>query len=110
MIDEFGTYKYLGIEETKKGTVDKSVLTIIANKIESRAEAVVKTNLNAKNMFLALNERAMSLIDYPIGICEIAKNEASKIDTNIRKILQQAKIHIISASKQRLYIPRKEMG
>ena len=75
-----------------------------------RAKRLCNTNLNAKNLFKALNEHALSLMNYYIGVLKIEPEEFANIDHEIRQILIKFKVHMQPANKERLYLPRSEMG
>ena len=82
----------------------------VVKSIESRVESLYKTNLNAKNLIRAVNEFAISQINWFVGIVEIEPDQFKKIDDGIRCLLIKYHIHQQPASKERLYLPRKELG
>lgn len=103
-------YKYLGIYETNKSTIKHSTKTNIINKITSRIDSLCKTNLNAKNLFKAINEYAISTINYYIGLIEFEPEEFAEIDKMIRQILIKNNAHYKPANKERLYMNRNKLG
>ncbi|KAF9762936.1 hypothetical protein NGRA_1649 [Nosema granulosis] len=62
--------KLLGLTETIEGKNDEGFFDRIVQSIESRAEALCNTNLNAKNLIRAMNEFAISQINYYVGIID----------------------------------------
>ena len=66
--------------------------------------------MNAKNLFKALNEHALSLINYHIGVLRLEPEDFSDIDHEIRQILMKDKVHMQPACRERLYLPRSELG
>ena len=103
-------YKYLGITEDSTGKPTKETITKIKKELAARAERLCKTKLNAKNLFKALNEHALSLINYHIGVLRLEPEDFSEIDHEIRQILTYHKVHMQPACKERLYLPRLELG
>lgn len=80
------------------------------NIISYRTEILCKTKLNSVNLFKAINEYALSTLNYYIGILKIEPEEFKKIDDMIRNILNQFSIFIKPSNKQRLYLPRSKLG
>ena len=88
-----------------KNTVEK-----IVKSIESRVETLCKTRLNAKNLIRAVNEYAISQINYFIGIMEMEPDKFKSIDDGIRSILIKYHVHQQPACKEILYLLRNELG
>ena len=102
-------YKYLGITEDSCSRTKPETLVIIKQKMMGRVEKLCKTKLNAKNLFKAINEFAISPINYFTGVVEIEPEEYKKIDDEIRQILNKHGVHKQPACKERLYLPRSEL-
>ncbi|EQB60692.1 hypothetical protein NAPIS_ORF01735 [Vairimorpha apis BRL 01] len=100
-------YKYLGITESRVGKNMTNTVEKIVNSIESRVETLCKTRLNAKNLIRAVNEYAISQINYFVGIVEMEPDQFKCIDDGIRSILIKYHVHQQPACKERLYLPRK---
>ncbi|TBU11332.1 hypothetical protein CWI38_1262p0010, partial [Hamiltosporidium tvaerminnensis] len=66
--------------------------------------------LNAKNLFSAINQHAISLINYHIGVLRLEPADFSKLDDAVRAVLVKNKIHLRLGCKERLYLPRTELG
>ncbi|KAL6122446.1 hypothetical protein NUSPORA_00483 [Nucleospora cyclopteri] len=103
-------YKYLGIIENSKSedmgeTAEKCKVELL-----DRVENLCKTKLNGKNLFRAINEHAISLINYYIGVLKIKPDDFARLNDEIRFILTKNKINFQSSCKERLYLPRTEMG
>ena len=110
VLDGTKGYKYLGIIEDSTGRPTKETLAKIKMELTARAERLCKTKLNAKNLFKALNEHALSLVNYHIGVLRLEPEDFSHIDHEIRQILIRHKVHMQPACRERLYLPRAEMG
>ncbi|TBU10851.1 reverse transcriptase [Hamiltosporidium tvaerminnensis] len=81
LLEGVSVYKYLGIIEDSRG-------------IPTRAHL---KKLNVKNLFSAINQHAISLINYHIGVLRLEPADFSKLDDVVRAVL-------------RLYLPRTELG
>ena len=110
LLEGIGSYKYLGITETACSSISEDTFIKVRNEIINRTKRLCETNLNAKNLFKAINEHAISVINYHIGVLKLEPSEFSKIDDEIRKVLMDYKIHLQPANKERLYLPRAQLG
>lgn len=59
-------YKYLGITENRNSEVDKETVQRIHREILQRVEQICKSDLCYENTIAAINEYALSLINYYI--------------------------------------------
>ncbi|KAL6120540.1 hypothetical protein NUSPORA_02711 [Nucleospora cyclopteri] len=75
----------------------------------ARVERLCQTKLNGRNLFKAVNEHAISLVNYYIGILKLEPDDYARLDNEIRTILTKYKIHFQPSCKKRLYLPRTEM-
>ncbi|KAL6120310.1 hypothetical protein NUSPORA_02974 [Nucleospora cyclopteri] len=75
----------------------------------ARVERLCQTKLNGRNLFKAVNEHAISLVNYYIGIIQLEPNDYARLDNEIRTILTKYKIHFKPSCKKKLYLPRTEM-
>ncbi|KAI5148113.1 hypothetical protein ENBRE01_3047, partial [Enteropsectra breve] len=103
-------YKYLGVLENSKNQITEESINTVKTEVYARIKRLVKTKLNAKNLFKAINEHALSLLNYYIGLIELEPEIFKEIDQGIRNILTENKVHIGRANKQRLYLSREELG
>lgn len=100
----------MGVYEDKHGMHTSHTKVKIFNEITNRVERLCKTQLNGKNLVHAINENAISVINYYCGILEIMPNEYEELDKKIRSILCEHKIHFKNANMERLYLPRNMLG
>jgi hypothetical protein len=103
-------YKYLGITENRKSEVTKETGERIKNEILKRIEMICKSGLNGRNTIAAINEYALSLINYYVGVIPMEHSDFQKIDDEVRKLLVKYRIHLQPENTERLYLPRKELG
>ncbi|MCB1712129.1 MAG: reverse transcriptase family protein [Candidatus Riesia sp.] len=110
LLDGTDSYKYLGIIENSNSKPTEETLNKIRKEIINRVEKLCVKKLKSKNLFKAINEHAISLINYYIGVLKIEPETFQEIDHDIRQVLLKYKIHYQMACKERLYLPRDEMG
>ena len=103
-------YKYLGITETALSSISEESFKKIRDEIIKGTKRLCETNLNSKNLFKGINEHAISVINYHIGILKLEPKEFKSLDDEIRKVLMDYKIHLQPADKERLYLPRMQLG
>ncbi|TBU11344.1 reverse transcriptase, partial [Hamiltosporidium tvaerminnensis] len=92
-------YKYLGIIEDSRGIPTRSSFEEVQSKLISRVERFCHTRLIAENLFSAINQHAISLINYHIGLDDVVRAE-----------LVKNKIHLRPGCKECLYLSRTELG
>ncbi|TBU13754.1 hypothetical protein CWI38_0345p0030 [Hamiltosporidium tvaerminnensis] len=87
LLEGIGVYKYLEIIEDSR-------------EIPKAIEKLCRTRLIARNLFQAINQHAISFLNYYIGL-----------DDAVRVVLVKNKIHLRLGYKERLlYLPRKKLG
>ena len=87
-----------------------STLKEIRDEILKRTRRLCERNLNSKNLFKGINEHAISVINYHIAVLKLEPSDFKIIDDDIRMILMEYKIHLQPANKERLYLPRSQLG
>ena len=110
LLEGIQSYKYLGITETACSSISEETFMKVRNEIIKRTERLCETKLNAKNLFKGINEHALSVINYHIGVLKLEPSDFVKLDDDIRKVLMDYKVHLQPASKERLYLPRAQLG
>ena len=112
VIEELGqgeVYKYLGVEELE-GIKHEKMMTKIWQEAKSKLRKILETELNSKNMFLAINECVLPAISYSFGIINWPESELKDLDVRIRKLLNMYKMLEIKSDVDRLYVPRVSGG
>ncbi|TBU06507.1 hypothetical protein CWI38_2563p0010, partial [Hamiltosporidium tvaerminnensis] len=94
LLEGVSVYKYLGIIEDSRGIPTRSSFEEVQSKLISRVERLCHTRLNAKNLFSAINQHAISLINYHIGVLRLEPADFSKLDDAVRAVLVKNKIHL----------------
>ena len=110
LIENHNTYKYLGFHENNKNRYSKDTLKQVETEIKHRLSLLLETKLNSKNLFKAINEWVLSLIEYPAGVIEVDSKWAKEIDKYIRSTLHDKNFIAHPASIERLYLNRKNFG
>ncbi|GBE59174.1 reverse transcriptase domain containing protein, putative [Babesia ovata] len=110
LYDGPSTYKYLGINEYADSRVSDDVFDVLAGEIYKRVTRLLDQELNSRNLFRAINQYALSVINYYIGVLELDRFHFQAIDLKIRTLLAEHGAHKVPANKQRLYLTRKEGG
>ena len=94
------------LEQIKHGEVKSKV-----NKnVKTKLRKLLETELNARNLFQAINESILPLITYSFGIVNWNEDELKGIDIQIRKMLNMYKAFEIKSDVDRLYLPRESGG
>ena len=83
---------------------------IVRRMIRERVRNLCQTDLMAKNLFKAINEYAISSINYYVGILHYTEKDFKDLDNDIRRELSEAAATRRSANTERLYLPRTELG
>ena len=102
-------YKYLGMLEideimnqTMKELAQKEYLRLL--------KKILKSRLSGKNIIIAINTWAVSLLRYGAGLINWTKNELQELDRKTRKKLTMYGAFHPKSNVNRLYLTRKEGG
>ena len=102
-------YRYLGILEADK-IYNKQMKEVTSRTYLQRVKIVLKSQLDGKSIFQAINTWAVPVIRYSAGIVDWTKNELQELDRKTRKKLKLSGAHHHQADVDRLYVPRKAGG
>ena len=110
-IGEAGTggYKYLGVLELDKIMCDE-MKRKVKEVYQKRVTLLMKTHLNGKNLFEALNTWAISVIGYSAAFLDWTKEETKEFDRWTRKQLIAGRALHPKSNVMRLYIERRYGG
>ena len=98
-------YRYLGVDELDD-VKHKEMKEEVAKEVKRRVKLLVKTELNARNLFKAIGELAIPVASYTFGVLNWTESELKEIDVAIRKIMHMYKAIEIRSDIDRLYISR----
>ena len=102
---EGDVYKYLGVTEAV-GIKHSEMKKTIVDKYRKKLKTVLKTELNAKNIMIAINEYALPVLTYTFGIINWTEDEIKGVDVRTRKDLNMSKMFEVRSDVDRLYMPR----
>lgn len=98
-------YKYLGIKQARR--IDHQTMkTELTNVFVKRVRQVLKTNLNSRNLFKALNTYACSALSYSFGIINWSKTDVENLQRKVRTLLTKSRKHHPRSSIERTTLPR----
>ena len=107
-VEEDG-YKYLGILEYNE-VLHAEMKTRLQNKYYRRLKRILKSKLNGKNVIIAVNTWAVSVLRYGAGEINWTKAELESIDRKTRNQMTIYGMLHPRADVQRLYLPRGQGG
>ena len=102
-------YKYLGILELDKIMCDE-MKRKVKEVYQKRVTLLMKTHLNGKNLFEALNTWAISVIGYSAAFLDWTKEETKEFDRWTRKQLIAGRALHPKSNVMRIYIKCKYGG
>ena len=106
---EEGGYRYLGILEADTILHSKMKEVVTAEYLR-RVKKILKSGLQGKNCFQAINTWAVPVTRYGAGIISWTLAELKSIDRKTRNLLTLHRAHHPQGDVDRLYINRKEGG
>ena len=104
-----GGYKYLGVLELDKMTCDE-MKRKVKEVYQKRITLLIKTHLNGKNLFLALNTWAITVTRYSAAFLDWTKEETKELDRWTRKQLTAGRGLHPKSNVMRIYIKRRYGG
>ncbi|XP_030765588.1 uncharacterized protein LOC115889668 [Sitophilus oryzae] len=108
-LEEHETYKYLGLAQGKR-LQHKDIKEKITSIYISRLTNILKSKLNGKNTFTAINSYAIPIISYTFGTIKWTKTELENIQIKTRTTLTKFRAHHPKAAVERLTLPRNKGG
>ena len=108
-LEQESTYKYLGVNEGD-GIQHSMMKEKIRKEYYHRVRMILKTELNSKNKFEAINTLAIPVVTFSFNIINWTTNDLKRLDTKTRKLFTMNKMHHPKADIDRLYLPRCEGG
>ena len=102
-------YKYLGILEID-GVMEDEMKMKFRKEYLRRLRLVLKSKLNGRNKFQAINTWAVALLRYGAGIIKWNKEELQNLDRKSRKLLTLYGAFHPKSDVDRLYLPRSKGG
>ncbi|GIX61819.1 reverse transcriptase domain containing protein [Babesia caballi] len=103
------TYKYLGITETRYSSVSRGMYSRIHEEIKRRVNMLLHAELSAKNLFRAVNQYALTVPNYYIGVVPMEPYQFARLDRMVRTQLYEKRAHKHCANISRPYLPHPHM-
>lgn len=108
-LNEDESYKYLGIHQAVEINTSE-MKDAFREKFYKRVKLLLKSGLNSKSLFTAINIWAIPSLSYSFGILTWSQTDLREIDKRIRSLLTRNGMHHPHSSTIRLYLPRKNGG
>lgn len=102
-------YKYLGVQQTYE-IKQRENKDNTKNELLKRVNAILSTQLSAKNKVMAINIWAIPCFTYTAGILSWSTTELGQVDRNIRTLFTKHGMLHPNSAVERIYLPRKEGG
>ncbi|KAF7682785.1 Retrovirus-related Pol polyprotein from type-2 retrotransposable element R2DM [Astathelohania contejeani] len=110
LLNDAGVYKYPGIIENRGSNIARESFEKVKREMIMRDDRLCNSNLNAKNLFKAINEHAISLINHHVGLQYLEPADFAAIDQKVRLSLIKHNVHLKPGCKEKLYHPQNKMG
>ena len=94
LLEGIQSYKCLFITQNTSSSISEESFKKVRDEILKRTKRLCETKLNSKNLFKGINEHAIALINYHIGVLKLEPDEYKVIDDDIRKVLMDYKVHL----------------
>ncbi|TBU08174.1 hypothetical protein CWI38_2296p0010, partial [Hamiltosporidium tvaerminnensis] len=98
LLERIGVYKHLGIIENSRSVSTSKKFKCVQIKLIAQVQRLCRTRLTTRNLFQAIYQHAISLLNYHKGL-----------DNAVRVVLVKNKKHIRLRYKERLCLPHKEL-
>ncbi|XP_052748311.1 uncharacterized protein LOC128200110 [Galleria mellonella] len=108
-LSEQEVYKYLGYNQALFIN-HKEIKLKLQQQFRHRLNAVLKTQLNSRNMIKAINTYAIPILTYSFGIINWTKSDLKSLQRTININMTKHRKHHPRSCIQRLTLPRKEGG
>lgn len=108
-LDDDGTYKYLGINQALEIRTSE-MKKMFKDKLYARLRLLMKTGLNSKAFFTAVNIWAIPSMMYSFGVLTWSRTELREMDRAVRATLTRYGVHHPHSSNIRLYLKRQQGG
>ena len=108
-LNEDETYKYLGVQELD-GIKHQLMKEKTLKDAKSKLRKLLETELNGKNLIVAINECVLPVVTYSFGILNWLESELKGFDVQVRKLLNIYQMFSLHSDVDRLYTSRKLGG
>ena len=102
-------YKYIGMLEIDE-IMNNNMKALVQKEYLRRLKKILKSRLNGRNIIIAINTWAVSLLRYGAGLINWTLNELQQLDRKTRKKLTMYGAFHPKSNVNRLYLARQEGG
>lgn len=102
-------YKYLGIKQARR-IEHPAIKRELSSEFDRRLKLLLKTSLNSRNLFKAINTFAVPLLTYSFGVLKWTKTDIEKLERTVRTSLTKHRKHHPKSSIERMSLPRNMGG
>lgn len=99
------SYKYLGIKQALDIEISE-MKRLYEEKLLKRVTILLRSKLNSRSLFTAINIWAIPTIAYSFGILTWSTTDLREMDRALRSLLTKYGVHHPHSSTVRLYLPR----
>ncbi|XP_044760181.1 uncharacterized protein LOC123317642 [Coccinella septempunctata] len=103
------SYKYLGIKQALDIKTSE-MKELYREKILRRVNILLRSKLNSRSLFTAINIWAIPTVAYSFGIITWSTTDLQEMDRALRRMLTKHGVHHPHSSTIRLYLPRHQGG
>ena len=82
----------------------------VGKSMKAKVRKLLESELNARNLFQAINESVLPIITYSFGIVNWTEDEVKGHDLKVRKMLNMYRVFELKSDVDRLYLPRQKGG
>lgn len=108
-LESHETYKYLGFQQnTRINHTD--IKRELINNYKRRLNQILRTYLNSRNLFKAINTYAIAILTYSFGIIKWTKTDLENLEILTRSHLTKFRKHHPKSCIQRITLSRQEGG
>ncbi|XP_067139882.1 uncharacterized protein [Centruroides vittatus] len=108
-MEEGEFYKYLGFQQAKL-TEHAQIKQRLIKEYQSRLNAILRTQLNAKHTVKAINTYVIPVLTYSFGVIHWTHTDLEQLQRKTRTTLTKHKQHHPKSATERLTLPRKDGG
>ncbi|KAF7683741.1 hypothetical protein TCON_1064 [Astathelohania contejeani] len=110
LLDGTGVYKYLGIIEDHSSNIMRESFEKVKRELLARVNRLYESSLNSIILLKAINEHAISLVDYHIGPQHLEPADFLKLDHEIRQAFLKHKVCLWLGYIERVIFSSKRNG
>nr|XP_018914170.1 PREDICTED: uncharacterized protein LOC109042060 [Bemisia tabaci] len=108
-MDENDSYKYLGFQQNR-GLNHRDIKQMVQQHFEQRLRVLLRSRLNSRNLFKAINTFAVPVLTYSFGIIKWTTTDLENINIKTRVLLTKSRKLHPKSCKERVTLGREVGG